>query len=105
MEPADQRISDEERQQVAEVLRQAAVDGRIGIDELDERLAATFAARTYADIVPLTADLPTASMGSLPVPRSGARVAGPAHDSSFAMMSTTRRRGPWRWARSTRRSP
>lgn len=96
MEPADQRISDEERQQVAEVLRQAAVDGRIGIDELDERLAATFAARTYADIVPLTADLPTASMGSLPVPRSGARVAGPAHDSSFAMMSTTRRRGPWR---------
>ena len=95
MEPAEQRISDQERQLVAEVLRQAAGEGRIDVDELDKRLEATFAAKTYAEIVPITADLPTASVGGLPVPRSGAPVAGPTHDSSFAMMSTTRRRGPW----------
>jgi hypothetical protein len=95
MKPAEQRISDQERQQVAEVLRQAAGDGRIDFDELDKRLEATFAAKTYAEIVPITADLPTASIGGLPVHRSDALVAGPAHESSFAMMSTTRRRGPW----------
>ena len=95
MEPAEQRISDQERQQVAEVLRRAAGEGRLDVDELDKRLEATFAAKTYAEIAPLTADLPTASIGGLPVQSSGASVAGPAHESSFAMMSTTRRRGPW----------
>ncbi len=107
MEPAEQRISDQERQQVAEVLRQAAGEGRIDVDELDKRLDATFAARTYAELVPITADLPVANIGALPVPRSSALVAGPAHESSFAMMSTTRRRGPWQvpstsWWTSTR---
>ena len=72
MEPAEQRISDQERQQVAEVLRQAAGEGRIDVDELGKRLEATFAAKTYAEIVPITADLPSASIGGLPVPRSGA---------------------------------
>ncbi len=95
MEPAEQRISDQERQQVAEVLRQAAGEGRIDVDELDKRLDATFAARTYAELVPITADLPRANIGALPVPRSSALAAGPVHESSFAMMSTTRRRGPW----------
>ncbi len=95
MEPAEQRISDQERQQVADVLRQAAGEGRIDLDELDKRLEAAFAAKTYAEIVPLTADLPRASTGGLPVQRSGAFAAGPAHEKSFAMMSTTRRRGRW----------
>lgn len=99
MEPAEQRISDQERQQVADVLRQAAGEGRIDLDELDKRLEAAFAAKTYAEIVPITADLPAASIGGLPVRRSGALVAGPAHESSFAMMATTRRRGPWRVGR------
>jgi hypothetical protein len=96
MEPPEQRISDQERQQVAEVLRQAAGEGRIDLDELDKRLEAAFAAKTYAEIVPITADLPKTSIGGLPVQRSGALEAGPAYEKSFAMMSTTRRRGPWR---------
>jgi hypothetical protein len=95
MEPAEQRLSDEERQQAAEVLRQAAGEGRIDPDELDTRLEAAYAARTYADLVPLTADLPAASTGGLPVWRSSALLAGPTHETSFAMLSTTRRRGPW----------
>lgn len=61
------RIGDAERERVAEVLRQAAGDGRISLDELDTRLEATYAARTEADLVPVTADL--AHRGtSLPVP-------------------------------------
>jgi hypothetical protein len=79
---------------VAELLSDAAGDGRIDLGELDKRLEATFAAKTYAELVAITADLPEAGVGGLPRPRSGALVAGPAHENSFAMMSTTRRRGP-----------
>ena len=52
------RISDEDRHQVAELLRQAAGEGRIDLDELDERLEATYPAKTYGELVPITVDLP-----------------------------------------------
>lgn len=60
-EPADQRhlrVSDADREQAAEVLRQAAGDGRLTLDELDERLATAYAAKTYADLESVTTDLP-----------------------------------------------
>jgi hypothetical protein len=57
-DPSQLRISDSDRHKVAEVLREAAGEGRIDMDELDERLEATYAARTYADLVPITVDLP-----------------------------------------------
>jgi hypothetical protein len=96
MEPAQLRISDQERHQVAEVLREAAGEGRIDLDELDERLEATFSAKTYADLVPITADLPAIGARPMPVQRPASHVvAGPAYQSSFAMMSETKRSGPW----------
>jgi hypothetical protein len=52
------RASDADREQVAERLRNAATEGRIGIDELEERLSATLAARTYAELEAVVADLP-----------------------------------------------
>jgi hypothetical protein len=64
------RVSDAERHQVAEVLREAAAEGRITLDELDERLEAAFNAKTYADLEPITADLPGspgATTGPVPV--------------------------------------
>ena len=57
-DPSRLRISDADRHQVAEVLRQAAGDGRIDLAELDERLEATYAAKTYGELVPITVDLP-----------------------------------------------
>ena len=57
-DPTQLRISDADRHQVAEILREAAGEGRLDIDELDQRLEATYAARTYADLVPITLDLP-----------------------------------------------
>ncbi len=69
------RVSDAERDQVAEVLREAAAQGRITLDELDERLNAVYAAKTYADLEPVTADLPTgaeALPGPVPPPVEGA---------------------------------
>jgi len=98
IEPARLRISDEERHQVAEVLRQAAGEGRIDLDELDERLEATFSAKTYADLVPITADLPaqgTRQPATANTAATPATLSQPSYQSSFAMMSETRRSGPW----------
>ncbi|HET6918444.1 MAG TPA: DUF1707 domain-containing protein [Jiangellaceae bacterium] len=63
--PRDLRCSDVDRERVAEALRQAAGDGRLTLSELEERLDATFRARTYGQLEPITADLP---QGPYPVP-------------------------------------
>lgn len=95
--PAHMRISDADRQKVAEVLQKAAGEGRIDLDELDERLEATWAAKTYADLVPITVDLQHAAPG--PVVGAGpAHVpSGPVtgHASSMAIMGDCKRRGVW----------
>ncbi|RIQ11201.1 DUF1707 SHOCT-like domain-containing protein, partial [Jiangella rhizosphaerae] len=62
---ADLRCSDVDRERVAEALRQAAGDGRLTLSELEERLEATFKARTYGELQPITRDLP---QGPYPLP-------------------------------------
>nr|WP_184829405.1 DUF1707 domain-containing protein [Jiangella mangrovi] len=64
------RASDADREQVADVLRQAASDGRLSLSELEERIEALYAAKTYADFEPVVRDLP----GDLPLPPSAAIV-------------------------------
>lgn len=61
----DLRASDADREQVAERLRQAATEGRLGADELDERLGAALSARTYGELDLLVADLPDRTAASL----------------------------------------
>ena len=67
-------------------------------EELDERLEATYAAKTYGELVPITADLPVAGQpqAPAPVPRpTGSIVSAPSHDSSFAMLGECKRTGVW----------
>ena len=52
------RASDADRERVAERLRQAAAEGRLLTDELEQRLEASFSARTYGQLNALVADLP-----------------------------------------------
>ena len=52
------RTSDAEREQVAPILRAAVSEGRLSLEEGDERLARTYAARYRDELEPLTADLP-----------------------------------------------
>jgi Domain of unknown function (DUF1707) len=52
------RASDKEREGVVDVLRDAYTDGRLTLDEFDERTSAAYAARTWAELRDLTADLP-----------------------------------------------
>src|SRR2546429_4655901 len=54
----DLRISDTDRDRAAGVLREAHAEGRITVDELDERLTSVYSAKTFADLVPVTRDLP-----------------------------------------------
>jgi hypothetical protein len=63
---------------VVEQLRVAAGDGRLTAEELDERLELALNARTYAELVPLTADLPPSGLPAVPggTALSPARAAG-----------------------------
>jgi hypothetical protein len=106
------RASDTDRNRVAEALHEAAGEGRLTLDELQDRLDATYAAKTYADLEPVLADLPSAGAGVV-VPvvdtraverRSGAvarpagvvaRGEGPDTRLAVAVMSGAVRRGPW----------
>jgi Domain of unknown function (DUF1707)/Cell wall-active antibiotics response 4TMS YvqF len=104
-QPADRRqlrVSDADREQAAEVLRQAAGDGRITFDELDQRLEAAYAARTYGDLTEVTADLPAPGQpppgplapapGTFPVARIGGE---PGSGMSVAILSGVDRGGMW----------
>ena len=89
-DPRQLRISDADRHQVAEILREAAGEGRLDLDELDERLEATYAARTYADLVPITADLPAHPQRAAqlaPVPSADV-VPGSKREQHFAIGSS-----------------
>ena len=52
------RASDQERESVVDVLRDAYADGRLTLDEFEERASAAYAAKVRADLRELTADLP-----------------------------------------------
>ena len=53
-----QRACHADREQVIGVLKAAFVQGRLGKHELNARVGQALAARTYADLATLTADLP-----------------------------------------------
>jgi len=97
-DPARLRISDADRHRVADLLRDAAGEGRIDLTELDERLEATYSARTYADLVPITVDLPDPGATPPAVPRPAASpdlVPGAEVQRHFAVMSGVDRGGVW----------
>ncbi|MBB5788139.1 DUF1707 SHOCT-like domain-containing protein [Jiangella mangrovi] len=54
----EMRASDADRDRVAEILRDAHGEGRLGQDELLSRVEATYVAKTYQDLDRLIADLP-----------------------------------------------
>jgi hypothetical protein len=98
--PADRsvmRVSDADREQAAEVLREAAGQGRISMDELDERLEFAYAAKTYADLATVTHDLPQTgpAPGAVSAAAAG-RIGGtPRNKFSVAILSGARRMGSW----------
>jgi Domain of unknown function (DUF1707)/Cell wall-active antibiotics response 4TMS YvqF len=99
--PADRslmRVSDADREWAADVLREAAGQGRISMDELEERLELAYGAKTYADLAAVTRDLPqdgaalSPAGGAVPASRIGGT---PRNKFSIAIMSGARRMGSW----------
>ncbi|WP_314174227.1 DUF1707 SHOCT-like domain-containing protein [Streptomyces winkii] len=86
----EMRASDAERERIAEVLRDALSEGRLAMDEFQERLDRTYQARTRGELVPLVRDLPhhgsaDSSVSGLP------DVAGGRKDSSVPSLRKKRR--------------
>jgi len=90
------RASHADRDQVVELLRVAAGDGRLSAEELDDRLERALTARTYAELAPLTADLPAAP-GAPVVPPGAGAVSATAKDLARIHVhgSSVRRDGRW----------
>ncbi|MEO3825169.1 DUF1707 domain-containing protein [Actinomadura sp. B10D3] len=95
----EMRAGDADRERVAHVLREAAGEGRLTLAELDERLDAVYAAKTYADLEPLTRDLPAPGTAAPPATAAGAdwrpMEGAPSWKSGIGVMSGFRRSGVW----------
>jgi len=52
------RASDEDRERIGERLREAAAEGRLVAEELEQRMATALRARTYGELDAVVADLP-----------------------------------------------
>jgi hypothetical protein len=52
------RASDKDREQIAADLRHAAAEGRLRVEELEQRLAAAFSSMTYGELDRVVSDLP-----------------------------------------------
>jgi hypothetical protein len=83
------RAADSDRERVVERLRRANDEGRIDLFEFDERVAAAYAARTYADLAPLTADLP--ELGTPPIGSPGRARAVPPPGATRSPLPSARR--------------
>jgi len=72
------RVSDADRERVAERLREHFAQGRLTSDELEERITATLGAKTVGDLRQVMTDLPGETPLSAPVPpQSGPPQSGP----------------------------
>jgi Domain of unknown function (DUF1707) len=80
--PGDAKIraSDADRDRAAAALREHLGAGRLTIEEFDERLDRTYAAKTLGELDELMADLPASDLDQLP----GSSVDRPAADSMLA---------------------
>lgn len=89
--PHELRVSDAERNLVADLLRDAAGDGRLTLEELDERLESVYRAKTYGELVPVTADLPGARdrMPVAPPVSGSAQPAASARSSAAKVVPST----------------
>jgi YVTN family beta-propeller protein len=80
------QASDADREQVIGVLKAAFVQGRLGKDELTARVGQALAARTYADLAALTADLPAGlAAAEPPYQPAGARAPRPVRTAVWLM--------------------
>jgi Domain of unknown function (DUF1707) len=89
------RASDADREHTAELLRQAAGEGRLDVDELEERLSSVYATRTQRELEALVADV-VAPEDRQRGPRVPVRRGDDGTRWLVAVMSGHDRKGRWR---------
>ncbi|MFF0863290.1 DUF1707 domain-containing protein [Nonomuraea sp. NPDC003560] len=62
----EMRASDVDRDRVAAILREHTAQGRITMEEFNERLEELYKSKTYGDLAKLTADLPDVDLRHRP---------------------------------------
>ncbi|MGC7335973.1 DUF1707 domain-containing protein [Mycobacteroides abscessus subsp. abscessus] len=88
---ASMRAADVDRMRVAQLLSDAAAQGRLELSEFEQRLAKVYSANTYGELDQLSADLP--DVATSPVRGQGSK---PAPSTVLmAIMSGFERRGRW----------
>jgi hypothetical protein len=87
------RVSDRDRDAVAQILQAAFAEGRLDDDEFDERMRAALTARTGGDLEKLTTDLPAVAARPATVTPAVSRQPGKL---AVAYKSSVRRGGRWR---------
>lgn len=92
-DPSRLRVSHADRDRMVEILRDAAADGRLDTDELEERVERALTARTFADLEPLTEGL-TVAAPTAPAPNAAALADGEAEQWSV-IGQRFRREGAW----------
>ena len=100
------RASDADRERAVLTLGRAAGEGRLDVDELEERLQAAYGARTHAELDRLLADVggmiePGSVPARAPAPAPGARVVRSAERGTswiVSLMGGNERTGRWRIA-------
>jgi hypothetical protein len=101
------RASDAEREQAADLLREAMASGRLDVDELDDRIRLVFGAKTRAELERLVADVLVPADDRNPIGGAAAAVTPgatrlpvrPGEDGThriLSILSGTERRGRWR---------
>jgi hypothetical protein len=87
-------VSDADREAVVQRLREACGDGRLSLEEFSDRVTDVYRARTAAELVPLTGDLPALPSPAEPQLRRTRWIVG--------VLSGAQRSGPWRMDDPTR---
>ncbi|MDJ0466382.1 DUF1707 domain-containing protein [Streptomyces sp. H27-C3] len=98
------RASDEDRDRIADILREAMAVGRLTADEHADRIDAVYRAKTVAELEPLVRDLPVPDgrAGSSSAPYAPDDSPGPVTaENLVAIFSSSTRKGRWRIGRKT----
>jgi hypothetical protein len=103
------RASDADRDQVANLLSTAYAEGRLTMEEHEERVGQLMAAKTFDDLIPITRDLVvigTPSPLATPQPTNRFTIdttgQGPETDKMIAIFGGVTRTGKWRVRKQTK---
>jgi len=93
------RASDADRERTADLLRHAAGEGRLTMDELDERLDLVYETRTQRELDKLTADVVVPGDAQRIQSRMPVKSGGGGSEWVVSVMSGHDRKGRWRVGR------